>query len=109
MKTNYNWVINQIDLKKKVGDLMKVIVKVYWTRIAILVDGEDTYTAELNGSTDFVEFSKDNFTPYSKITEEQVCKWLDNKHDVNLLNDSLNAIIDNQIGLPLINVSLPWK
>jgi hypothetical protein len=109
MKTNYNWVINRMDYKKKVGNLVKVVSTIHWTRVAILIDGEETYTAELEGSTVFLELSQDNFTPYSSITEEQACKWLDEKNDVNLLNNKLNAMIENQINLPVIGVNSPFK
>jgi hypothetical protein len=108
METKYEWIINQMDVKKDIGNLKNVVFKIHWTRKATLIDGDKTYFAESSGKKEFLNFPENNFTPYYELTQEQVSKWLDDMDIVDLLDENLNLNIDNQINLLLINLNLPW-
>jgi hypothetical protein len=103
MATNYSWLINQMDVKKNVGNMDNVVIQIHWVRKAILNENDKTYTAESYGKTDLVEPLEENFTPYYDLTKEKVSKWLDDNNNVELLDSDLNDMINKQI-----NIYLPW-
>jgi len=109
MAITYEWLINQINLKKKVEDFENVVYEIIWTRKATLKNDENFYTAEYFGKNNFVEISKSEFIPYNELTKDEVIKWLENENNIDKINEYLNTIIDNKINYPLINLPLPWN
>jgi hypothetical protein len=108
MATEYAWVISQMDTKPQEGELNDVVSTVHWRRQATLVDGDNTYTAETYGAMGCATPSETDFTAYPDLTFEQVCGWLEAANDVEALNSSLDAQIENQINPPIVAYPLPW-
>lgn len=107
----YNWVIpeNGLVTKPKEGELLDVVVKVNWRRIATLVNGDKTYIADMCGVYDCPSPSGTDFTSYPDLTENDVFSWLDAGLDVESLNENLDLQIEKQVNPPTIILPNPWS
>ena len=108
MATIYNWVVSQMDTKPQEDGLMDVVVTVHWRRNATLVDGDETYIADVYGSMPCATPSATDFTAYPDLTFEQVCGWLDAGLDVPALDANLDLQIENLVNPPIIVLPNPW-
>ena len=108
MTTTYNWVISQMQTKPQEGNLIDVVVKVYWMRKATAIDGNKTYYAETFDVMQCATPSETDFTAYPDLTFEQVCGWLDAGIDVAVIDEYLDSQIDAQANPPLVILPNPW-
>lgn len=102
------WIINEMVCLKQDGDLKDFVVNVNWTRNAKETINEKEYQANDYGSILFSKDNVTNFIPYEDLTYEIVCGWLDASIDVEALDLSLDAQIENQINPPLVVLPLPF-
>tara|TARA_R100001443_G_scaffold115195_2_gene132413 strand:- start:448 stop:771 length:324 start_codon:yes stop_codon:yes gene_type:complete len=93
MANTYDWRINCLDTKIKQDKKSNVVYNVHWSYIA-KDDSETPYMASSIGTCG-VAYDKSNFITYSKLTKEDVVKWLEAGLDVDAMKKSL----DNQIEL----------
>ena len=93
MANTYSWKINQLNTKIKHDKKSNVVYNVHWSYIA-KDDSKEPYIASSIGSYS-VEYDKSIFITFSKLTKDDVVKWLEAGLDVD--NKKLN--LDNQIEL----------
>ena len=102
----YNWVIEALDCKVNEGNLQDVVYNVHWRYSAT---NENDITAEAYGAQAVLPPSEEDFTPYNKLTKEQVVGWLEAAIDVPVMN----LMLDNQINLIInpvdVTPPLPFK
>ena len=102
----YNWVIEALDCKVNEGNLQDVVYNVHWRYSAT---NENDITAEAYGAQAVLPPSEEDFTPYNKLTKEQVVGWLEAAIDVPVMN----SMLDNQINLIInpvdVTPPLPFK
>ena len=103
------WVISSMDCKPKDGDYTDVVITCHWRRQATEVVGDKTYFADVYGAVGFSSDNIQNFIPYNELTFDIVCGWLDSSLNVEDLDASLDAQIENQINPPVIQLPLPWS
>jgi hypothetical protein len=108
METVYSWSIPQMEEKPQEGNLLDVVVKVYFTRMAILNFEGKAYNAKYFGCYDCPTPSGTDYTAYPDLTESQVIGWLEAGLDVALIDAQLDAQIEVQINPPIIALPLPW-
>jgi len=109
METNYSWSIDQMNVKKKVGDLNNVVIEIYWTRKATLVCDNQTYTAIYDGYNNLSNPSQENFTTYEDLTFEEVCKWIEKINSVILIDDNLKNQLISQTNVIVKDLNFPWN
>lgn len=108
MEITYKWLINIMECKAQEGDLVDVVVKVAWSRMAITTkDGKD-YQCSIPGIQVFNNIDPSNFTPYNELTYDQVCGWLDATINTTPIDISLARTLDEIVNPPLIELPLPW-
>jgi hypothetical protein len=105
----YNWVVSSMDEYPTTPDnLVDVVFKVHWRRVATEeVDGK-IYTANTFSVLEVPSPSPEDFTPYPDLTFDQVCGWLDAGLDVAAIDASLAIQIENEINPPVVSLPLPW-
>ena len=104
MELTYKWIIVQLDTKPQAEGLQDVVSTVHYRRNA--TDG--VFIAESYGSMGCATPSSTDFTSYPDLTQTQVESWLDAGLDVEAIDSSLVADIENQINPPIIVLPLPW-
>lgn len=109
MTINYYWLITQMDTIPKEGELVDVVSRIHWTRVATTVVNEQDYQANSYGIMDCTTPSSTDFTAYPDLTYDQVCGWLDAGLDVVTIDEELTIKIENLINPPLIVLPLPWQ
>lgn len=108
METGYKWVISAMDSAPSADGLTDVVKTVHWRRSAELVYGENTYYGDVYGALGCAAPDPMAFVPYSELTFDEVCAWLEAGLDVEALDASLDAQIENQINPPIVQLPLPW-
>ena len=108
MTTTYNWAVSQMETKPQEGNLTDVVIKVYWTRQATAIDGNNTYYAQVSDMMECATPSETDFTAYPDLTFEQVCGWLDAGVDVAVRDEYLDSQIDAQVNPAVIVLPNPW-
>jgi hypothetical protein len=101
---NYKWIINSLDCVPKEGEMTDVVLLINWKRIAEQKDIQ----VSVYGTLTLPPPSEKDFTAYSDLTFEQVCKWLEAILKVYELDKNLDSQIENIINPPIINLPLPW-
>lgn len=86
----YNWTISAFDCAVKQDKFSNVIVTVHWRYSATDADGN---TAETYGATSLGP-PTGSFTPYDKLTKEQVIGWLEKILNVDEMQANLAAQIE---------------
>jgi hypothetical protein len=109
MAITYNWVISAMDEYPMTEDnLADVVFNVHWRRNATEeVDGV-SYFADIYGSQSVPAPSAEDFIPYEDLTLEQVCSWLEESMDVEVLDEALAHQIDEKINPSVVSLPLPW-
>ena len=98
----YKWTISAFDCAVKKDKLENVISTVHWRYSAT---DANSVSAETYGATALEEPKTKSFIKFDKLTEEQVCNWLESILDV----DAMQAQLNEQILLKInpITVTLP--
>jgi hypothetical protein len=109
MTTEYTWVISQMDTKVQEGNLNDVVVKIYWGRQVVAIDGDNKYYANKFDAMYCSAPSETDFTAYPDLTFEQVCGWLEAGLDVAQIDADLHAKIQSQINPPIVILPNPWE
>ena len=89
MQTIFKWDIQQMNTKPVEGDLIDVVVSIYWRRQAITIVNEIEYIASSFGIMNCETPSSTDFTAYPDLTYDKVCGWLDNGVNVNFYDNQL--------------------
>ena len=102
------WIISAMENYPKADNLDNVVFLVHWRRQASEVDGEKTWSAETYGAQTMPAPSPEDYTPYEDLTFEQVCGWLEASMDVAVIDQALEANIEEQKNPKVIQSPLPW-
>lgn len=108
MASTKNWVISQMEVKNQEDGLQNVVYVVHWRRQASEVDGDKTYFAESYGTVSLPAPDPADFTPYNQLTKAQVEGWLDESLNVEAIDASLDAQIEQQKNPQTSTPALPW-
>jgi hypothetical protein len=108
MGTVYSWSIPQMEEKPQEGDLLDVVIKVYFVRSATLDFEGKSYYSRYYNSYNCPSPSPTDYTAYPDLTENQVIGWLESGLDVSVIDAQLDAQIEEQINPPVIALPLPW-
>jgi hypothetical protein len=106
---NYKWYITNINCIKQEGELIDIVYKIDWVRIAYTIFDEKEVQTLISGEMICSAPSKDNFTPYNELTYEQVCDWLDNGLNVSEINKKLDTQIQNITQPPIVSLPIPFQ
>jgi hypothetical protein len=109
MSNTYTWVISQLDCYPQQDDHTDVVFVIHWDRLAS--DGEG-HTARIYGAQSVTLAPDAPFTPYEKLTFDQVVGWLEDAFGPELLAAQVVALdkqIENQINPPVVSPPLPWS
>ena len=109
MKTNFQWVISQLNCAVESEGLANVINVIHWRYNATQVDGDKTYYADIYGSSSVAQPNPQNFTPYADVTEQEVINWLEEILPVEDMKLSLENNIALQINPVEVVLPLPWN
>ena len=108
MATIYKWAISAMDTAPSDDGLTDVVKTVHWRRNAILEQGDKTYYGDVYGALGCSAPDPMAFVPYSQLTFDEVCAWLEAGLDVVSLDAALDSQIANQINPPIVQLPLPW-
>lgn len=108
MATTYKWAISAMDTAPSDDGLTDVVKTVHWRRNAILEQGDKTYYGDVYGALGCSAPDPMAFVPYSELTFDEVCAWLEAGLDVVSLDAALDSQIENQINPPIVQLPLPW-
>ena len=104
----YNWIINSLLCKPRVGDLTNVLYSVGWT---LRGTNETVVFADQNGSCSLPIPNPESFTPFEDLTEAQVGGFVETAIGLNTvqsLKASIAQHIEDQVNPPLVSMTLPW-
>jgi hypothetical protein len=100
-----NWIIERLLVKPVEGTLTDVVITADWRCNGL----QDNYSGTCYGSTSFAPPSGSGFTPFDKLTQDQVLSWcFANGVDKTAIEANVTAQIENQINPPIIAPPLPW-
>ena len=102
------WIISSMDTAPSEDGLTDVVKTVHWRRDAKEIDADKTYYGDVYGAMGCAAPDPMAFTPYNELTFEEVCGWLEGSLDVEALDTSLDAQIENQKNPPIVVLPLPW-
>ena len=108
MKTNFQWVISQLNCAVESEGLPNVINIIHWRYNASQVDGDKTYFSGTYGASSVAQPNPQNFTPYADVTEQEVINWLEEILPVEDMQLSLENNIALQINPVEVILPLPW-
>jgi hypothetical protein len=108
MAKEYKWLIENMVCEKTKDELQDVVVLVFWRRVCNDKIGDKDYMRSLAGRLACTNPDPEKFTPYNELTFEEVCNWLDNSINVELIDKSLSEMIDDDINNNEIVLPLPW-
>lgn len=102
----YTWNIVQMDAYPEKDGLTDVVFRTNWT-----VSGTDgTYTGDAYGTASVTLNNEGVFTPYNKLTQQQVIGWVKNSlgEEVAVIEARIATQIANQASPPVVTLPLPW-
>jgi hypothetical protein len=109
MEIIYTWGIEQMQEVPQQGPLTDVVINISWRRYATtVVDGKE-YIGGTFGFFVCSQPSSEDFTPYEDLTREQVIGWLEAGLDLESIDKTLIAQLNDQINPPVIILPLPWE
>ena len=108
MSKVYTWVISAMNEYPKSQELSNVVFQIHYRRNATEVDGDKTYFADTYSVLSVAAPSEDAFVPYEDLTEEMVISWLEAGLDVEAIDSSLDAKIEEQKNPKVVTLPLPW-
>ena len=106
---NYKWYIKQIDCIKQERELIDIVYRIDWIRVASTIFDEKEVQTLTSGELIFSSPSVDNFTPYMELTYEQVCGWLDDGLNVSEINRTLDLQIQNMTEPLIVSLPIPFE
>ena len=109
MAIEKKWVISQIEVINQVGDLEKVAYRIHYRRQMTETVEDKTYFAETYSVITLPEADPQNFTPYEQLTKEQVEGWLASALNVEAIDASLAAQIEDKKHPKTSAPALPWS
>ncbi len=98
----YKWIFSAFDCRISEDGLTDVVTTVHWRYNGT---DEDGITAETYGVQPVGEAKPDAFTPYPKLSKEQVIGWMESTMDMK----DLNLNIEEQIKLIKNPVNITLK
>lgn len=100
------WKIGKMDCYPQAEGQTNVVFQVDWTCWGC----QENYCAAVNGIASVTYQAGASYTPYSQLTQDQVLNWVWNSGvNKNLVEQELNAKINNLINPPVIIPPLPWN
>ena len=103
----YNWTVAQMDAYPDFAGNADVVFAVHWR-----MDGTDgKHSAGVYGAAMLTLDPEGSFTPYEKLTEDQVIGWVKDalgKEQVVAYEESVANQIDAIVNPPVISPPLPW-
>lgn len=109
MAINYYWQISQMDTKPQEGDLIDVVVRVHWTRVASTTVDSNEFNVNNFGTIDCTTPSETDFTAYPDLTFNQVCTWVEAQVDVVELDAQLTISLEAIVNPSIIVLPNPWE
>ena len=103
----YNWITERLETYPQKDGYVDCVFNVYWRVNAFdgslqsTVAGQQAVTLDAN----------ENYTPYDKLTQEQVIGWVKaamGQGRVAEIENNLAALIRNQTNPPVLSPPLPW-
>jgi hypothetical protein len=108
MANTKNWVIAALDVAPSEETLTDVVKTIHWRKQATEIVGEKTYMADVYGSCGVSTPTPEEFVSYADLTEAEVIAWLEANLDVESIDNSLDAQLENQKNPPIVTKPLPW-
>jgi hypothetical protein len=101
-----NWQITNLLVKQLVNGMANVVVVVDWA--CSKADG-DAF-GSISQSTQLQPPSSDSFTPYDKLSKDQVLGWIwSSGVDKSSVESSVQAQIDqSKASAPVVGLAIPW-
>ena len=103
----YEWIPERLDAYPNKDGFKDVVFLVYWRLNA--TDGQ--YQSTIAGAQEINLDAEGDFTPYEKLTKEQVLGWVKDamgQGKVIETEDYVAKQINNQIQPPVATPALPW-
>lgn len=117
MATTFTWLIDSLDCFPEWQGQTDVVMRVHWYCIG--TDGE--YTASAAGCTSITPDPKAEFTPFDKLTPDEVASWVKAELDAKPTNSEssqglssadyeamVNQMLDQQRKPPIVTLPVPW-
>ena len=104
----FKWVISSMDEYPTSEGLSDVVFAIHWRRQATEVDGDKSYFADIYSVLSVSAPDPSSFVPYDQLTEEMVENWLNSGLQVDVIDASLAAQIEEQKNPKVISLPLPW-
>lgn len=102
------WVIAAMNEYPQSEGLEDVVFQIHWRRNATEVDGDKAYFADTYSVLSVAAPSEDSFIPYEDLTEDMVIAWLEEGLNVETIDASLDAQIEEQKNPKVVTLPLPW-
>ena len=103
MSIEIKWIIESLEVKPVEGDKTDVVVNAAWRCLA--TNGVENSS---NYSTCTFDAPGDVFTPYAKLTQDQVLEWVWKIVDRAETESIVSQKINDQVNPPSIKRALPW-
>lgn len=107
MPVTYTWSVVQMDAYPELNNEPDVVFNVHWT----MTGTDGTYSGSVYGSQTLTLDPSAPFTPYDKLTQDQVVGWVkDAMGDEQVADYEANVAgqIADQIKPPVVTPPLPW-
>jgi hypothetical protein len=103
--TTLSWIIERLLCKPVEGSLTDVVITADWR----CNGSQDNYSGTCYGSFSFAPPSGSGFTPFDKLTQDQVLSWcFANGVDQAAIEANVSLQINDQINPPIVAPPLPW-
>jgi len=104
----YNWIIAQLDCYPEYEGHKDVVFTAHWR-----MDGTDgEHTAGVYGTVGLKLDPEAKFTPFEKLTQEQVVGWVEDalgEEQVKQYEESVANQIETLANPPVVSPPLPWS
>lgn len=107
MATTYSWIISQLDCYPEHEGKQNVVFAIHWRRQAI----NNEHFADVYGEQKITLSPEAPFTPFDRLTKEQVETWLENamtSEDLVNLTAILDSLLADKTSPSIVTPSLPW-
>lgn len=107
MTITYNWTIVQMDAYPEYEGKTDVVFTVHWT----LSGTDGVYAGSVYGSVATTLAEGSTYTPYDKLTEDQVVGWVKDALGEKQVADyeaNVAQQIADQANPPVVTPPLPW-
>lgn len=108
MSATFTWTIQWMKCVPQSGQYTDVVVTAGWTCSGSQVSGDNTYSSQINGTSEF-KMPTGTFTPYDQLTENQVLGWVwTSGTSQSVTEQTVQDAINNLITPPIVELPLPW-